>query len=72
MTQDPIEKAKELVEKYIHYRNKYGTTSIDMDDAKNLALITIDEILNMQVLYYPHNALEKIFWQSVKNEINNL
>ncbi len=59
------EKAKELL-------LKFGK-KVSLRLAKQCATICADEILNLDVWDYPHNAeLSTIFWQSVKEEINNL
>ena len=54
-------KAKELVHKYhkIHTINNY--------EAKQCALIAVDELINEAVYEKQYN-----YWQEVKNEINNL
>ena len=80
MTQTPKEKAKELVDKF--YQTTPNETWIDepsgefmetytaWGQAKQCALIAVDEILNI-------NSVDKDFslsfyWQDVKDEIQNL
>ena len=69
------EKAKELVEKYEKYLFDRFTTDEDWVKCVECALIAVDEI----ILANPHsNPLNTdvystmLFWQQVKNEINNL
>jgi hypothetical protein len=62
----PKEKAKELVDKYYHLFSVELENTIDLREAKQCALIAVDEILE-------ECRLEKDwYWQEVKTEINNL
>jgi len=81
MTQDPIEKAKELVGKFRAYSAPAIRTDSTFWSAKQCALIAVQEIINScPALPSPNpvNSLDecvdqaKEFWQQVKNEINNL
>jgi len=60
----PKEKAKELVNKYLQI---YDGRVIE---AKECALIAVDEILNTKGVYY--NYTEFDYWQQVKQEIEKL
>jgi hypothetical protein len=60
----PKEKAEELFDKYFEVTNNYY-------QAKECALIAIDEIMNVIIGSYDYE-LEKIYWQDVKNEIEKL
>lgn len=68
------DKAKELVDKYLVHTMyndcMAGEWVDDKESAKVCALIIVDEILNLDVWDWPHNA-EKgvIFWEEVKKEI---
>jgi hypothetical protein len=75
MNQTPEEKAKELFKKFsrhiMHFDELEGWKEyIDSSEAKQFALIAVDEILNI-------NSVDKDFslshyWQDVKDEIENL
>ena len=58
---NPKEKAKEIAMKF----DKYGQT----DNAKQCALICVDEILLAESNYYPN---EIDYWIEVQHEIINL
>ena len=67
------EKAKELIDKYsnieIQIGGKYdGYISMDLCDAKECALIAVDEILDI----LNQLSLEYEYWQEVKQEIYKL
>ena len=81
----PKEKAKELIEMFIFFASNEGTTEdgfiysdeMQMFNAKQCALIAVDEILNNfgltcngQTFFTEYRAVE--FWQEVKKEIENL
>jgi chemotaxis protein CheY-P-specific phosphatase CheC len=57
----PKEKAKDLFDKIY---NISGLTK----ESKQIALIAVDEIMNVIIGSYDYE-LEKIYWQDVKNEI---
>jgi hypothetical protein len=64
----PKEKAKELVDKYCNMESH-------CDDAKECALIAVDEMINILSMpnipkYYP--IVNDEYWQEVKTEIENL
>jgi hypothetical protein len=61
----PKEKAQELVDKHISYSFDLMPTKF----AKNLALVSVDEILNE---YWSHDTKRRDWWQEVKKEIEKL
>lgn len=69
----PKEKAKEL------HRKFYEFNFLDYDDSKQCALIAVDEILNLNTVWFDRStALEDDYsdtieyWEEVKTEIENL
>lgn len=77
----PKEKAKELVNKYCayHFEQKKGSIIIDLEKAKQCALIAVDEILNdysyMQNIRNANSNQihsQRIYWEEVKQEIEKL
>ena len=65
----PKEKAKELIDKYYHLFSVELENTIADYEAKECALIAVDEILISIKLI---TMDEIIYWQEVKQEINNL
>ena len=71
----PEKKAKELVDKYKFY---LGNEEENIKEAKDLSLITVDEIINANPSYddYGGDGWKIIdntgYWKEVKQEINNL
>ena len=61
----PREKAKELVDKYL----MNTPVGFHIDDAKECALIAVDEIINL-VKHIDVDSED--YWEEVKQEINNL
>lgn len=82
----PIEKAKELVEKFIIYSNKYRLGSIvnfgphfsedeKNKNAKQCALIAVNEIIKANPHSNPFNTdviPTMAYWNEVRKEIENL
>ena len=67
----PKEKAKDLVYKfYPSVQWKLGQEDC-LDRAKQCALIAVDEILSIKLLWYDKSA-ELEYWQEVKKEIELL
>ena len=64
----PKEKAKELVDKMWNIDERYG--SIGFHEAKQCALIAVDEILSNPMFFSDWGTV--YFWQSVKKEIEKL
>jgi hypothetical protein len=70
----PKEKAKELINKYLKCKdvsNYYYVIPIQ-DDAKQCALIAVDEIIKALRKDLAIFELGKGFWQEVKQEIEKL
>jgi hypothetical protein len=72
----PKEKAKELVDRFrnVDYLKDYE--GMDEELAKQCALILVDEIINCDnnfIRILKHEATSgKVYWQQVKQEIENL
>ena len=73
MTPTPKEKAEELVD------SMYGCAEINRSEAKQCALIAVDEMLNdYSYMQNVRNAnsnqihSRRVYWQEVKQEIKNL
>jgi hypothetical protein len=79
------EKAEELVGKYKCYADgvdrQEDNDQIEehLENAKQCALIAVDEILNLPVVWYDINASEALdksdtfeYWEEVKSEIKKL
>jgi hypothetical protein len=67
----PKEKAIELYNKMYETGFKPKSVLIRIEQAKECALIAVDEIMNVIIGSYDYE-LEKIYWQDVKNEIELL
>jgi hypothetical protein len=69
----PKEKAWELYNKYRTLEGKFGDKVLYNYDAKQCALIAVDEILNINNIkpYILHKEIIE-FYQEVKQEIKNL
>lgn len=65
----PKEKAEEIVDKFIDIENKYKEYT-DFIQAKQCALIAVDEIQNTKAVYV--NDVEYDYWEQVKQEIEKL
>jgi hypothetical protein len=77
----PKEKAKELIEKYlkldIEIGGQYdGYLTMKMHDAKQCALIAVDEILSIDVLIDEDTWVSKTsyleYWKEVKKELEKI
>ena len=66
----PQQQAKELVDKFYRFASSGKTDShiILMSNAKECALICVEEIINLCA----EGLSETKYWQSVKEEINKL
>jgi hypothetical protein len=62
----PKEKAERLIQRFIYRRTDY----VEIDDAKQCALIAVDEI--MKALDGRVYQIEFHYWQQVKTEIELL
>jgi hypothetical protein len=65
----PKEKAIELVDRYYSLFSLELENTIDITQAKECALIAVDEILG-QFRWRPSDGLS--YWEEVKQEIENL
>ena len=68
----PKEKAKELVDRFMNIQDSIGFNSHNLmylKEAKQCALICVDEILGGSRLFYIEDYS---YWQEVKQEINKL
>jgi len=72
MTLSPKEKAKDLVDKIWNIDERYG--SIGFHEAKQCAIIAVDEILNDDMFGMEEECFEKRinYWEDVKKEIELL
>ena len=73
----PKEKAKELFDKFsrhiMHFDEFEGWKEhIDSSEAKQFALVAVDEILNHHQQEQGLYRIDKYYWQEVKKEIENL
>ena len=62
----PKEKAEELVNRFIYRRTDY----VEIDYAKQCALIAVDEILDNNLWF--KDEVNNNYWQEVKIEIEKL
>ena len=67
----PKEKAKELIDKYYHLFSVELENTIDYREAKNCALIAVDEILN-EYNDFMQTREQFGYWEEVKQEIYEL
>ena len=74
MTPTPKEKAKKLFEKFYSVSNPQGLNLITHDEAKNCALISVDEISQVVKMCIPYLNKETYisYWDEVKTEIEAL
>jgi hypothetical protein len=73
----PEEKAKDLFNKFsrhiMHFDELEGWIEhIDSCEAKQFALVAVDEILNHHQQEQGLYRIDKYYWQEVKKEIENL
>jgi hypothetical protein len=64
----PKEKAEELVNRFIYRRTDY----VEIDDAKQCALIAVDEIIYYLEITLGVDKEDFEYWQKVKEEIEKL
>jgi hypothetical protein len=67
----PQEKAKELVNKYFKESNLLYE-DLTWIQAKECALIAVDEIINIKLLWYQKDTKELDYCKQVKQEIEKL
>ena len=65
----PIEKAKELFSKYQNIYLTEDSMGIDDELAKQCALIAVDEIINIKLLWFKKDTEHLDFWKEVKEEL---
>lgn len=71
MEQTAVEKAKELFDKfYIKVHDRDGTSAMNGFEAKQCALILVDEILKINSVDKDYDLSN--YWTEVKQEINKL
>jgi len=69
---NPKEKAKELIHKfYPNVQWKLGQEDC-LQRAKNCALIAVDEILSIKLLWYQKDTKDLQYWNEVEQEIELL
>lgn len=61
-------KANELVDRYIEYVEAYSSEG-QIESAKVCALIAVNEITSIKLLWYQSDDEELRYWQEVKSEI---
>ena len=70
----PRKKAEELVNKYIPHiagADRYNSTLgiYDKEISKQCALIVVNEIIKIKLLWFQKDTKELDFWQEVKQEL---
>ncbi len=65
----PQEKAKELFSKYQNIYLTEDSIGIDDELAKECALIAIDEIIKIKLLWFQKDTEYLDFWKEVKEEL---
>ena len=72
MNQDPKQKANEIYEKIYWIKNEAPIYFISRNQAKQCALICVDEILNAIKVGKTGVILDLEYWQEVRKEILNI
>ena len=65
----PKEKAKELVSKYQNIYLTEDSMGIDDELSKECALIAVDEIISIKLLWFQKDTEHLDFWKEVKKEL---
>ena len=65
----PKQKAKELFSKYQNIYLTEDSMGIDDELAKQCALIAVDEIISIKLLWFQKDTEYLDFWQEVKEEL---
>ena len=68
----PKEKAKELFSKYQNIYITEDSMGIDDELAKQCALIAVDEIISIKLLWFQKDTEHLDFWKEVKEELLKL
>ena len=65
----PKEKAKELFSKYQNIYLTEDSMGIDDELAKQCALLTVEEIISIKLLWFQKDTEHLDFWKEVKEEL---
>ena len=68
----PKEKAKELYSlfsKHAKYWDCYNDSPLEIDHTKQCALIAVNEIISIKILWFQKDTEYLDFWQEVKEEL---
>ena len=65
----PKEKAEELFEKYNDYLQQEMQCIVYVNQSKQCALIAVDEIISIKLLWFQKDTEYLDFWQEVKEEL---
>ena len=65
----PKEKAKELFSKYQNIYLTEDSMGIDDELSKECALIVVDEIISIKLLWFQKDTEHLDFWKEVKKEL---
>ena len=73
MNLDAKEKAEELFDKFFLIKDDvYNECRMHENEAKKCALIAVDEIISIKILWFQKDTKDLDFWQEVKKEIEKL
>ena len=65
----PKEKAEELFEKYNEYLQQEMQCIVYVNQSKQCALIAVDEIISIKLLWFQKDTEHLDFWKEVKKEL---
>ena len=65
----PKEKAEELFEKYNDYLQQEMQCIVYVNQSKQCALIAVDEIISIKLLWFQKDTEHLDFWKEVKEEL---
>ena len=68
----PQEKAKELYtlfSKHAKYWDCYNDSPLEIDHTKQCALLTVEEIISIKLLWFQKDTEHLDFWKEVKEEL---
>ena len=68
----PKEKAKELYDlfsKHAKYWDCYNDSPLEIDHTKQCALIAVNEIISIKLLWFQKDTEHLDFWKEVKEEL---
>ena len=65
----PKEKAEELFEKYNDYLQQEMQCIVYVNQSKQCALIAVDEIISIKLLWFQKDTKDIDFWEEVKKEL---